>query len=242
LWLLDADVIIKFLEAKMLNENRIRSVLVYAVIVGVTFVFVQTLVVISHEFTHSTVAWLLGHMRSPLDIVWGNPVTLRGWDEGVDYKELFSSGQLAAAAIIGVSPLIMHTAVVTLGIALMRKGMPASRWLFHALFWFVIGNFMELVAYITMRSFVSSGDVGIFNWGVGISPWFLFVAGSLVIVWGVSVGEAGCGWSFTSTPIPSGCSASWDSPPSDWSWSYTTRPGHGLSVAGKQDDDALAYR
>ena len=171
----------------MRGPERILSALGYTLIVVVTFTLVQTVVVVSHELTHSTVAWFLGHMISPLDIVWGNPLTLRGWDEGVDYTALFSSGQLTAAAMIGVSPLIMHTVIVTAGIALMVKGIPANRWLFHSLFWFVIGNFMELIAYIVMRSFVSSGDVGIFNRGMEISPWFLFSGGSLVIVWGVAV-------------------------------------------------------
>lgn len=171
----------------MQRPERIVAALEYAVVVGVTFLAAQALVVVMHEFTHSTVAWLLGHMQSPLGIVWGNPVTLRGWDEGVRYSELFSAGHPVAAAVIGVSPLVMHAAVVTLGLALMQEGRPANRWLFNAFFWFVIGNFMELIAYIAMGSFLSSGDVGIFNRGMGISPWFLFVAGSLALAYGVTV-------------------------------------------------------
>jgi len=167
-------------------SKRIWETLKYIMIVVVTFAVLQAVVVIMHEFTHSTVAWLLGYMPSPLDIVWGNPLTLTGWDEGVHYSELFSSGHLHAAAVIGVSPLVIHTVIVTLGLVLMqRRGMQRRKWLFHILFWFVIANFMELIAYITMRAFATHGDVGIFNRGLGLSPWIIFIAGSLAVAAGL---------------------------------------------------------
>ena len=171
----------------MTASERIRSALEYTIIVIVTFFVMQTLVVIMHEFTHSTVAWFLGHMRSPLDIVWGNPLTLRGWDEGVSYIELIKSGHLIAEAIIGVSPLVLHTAIVTLGLILMLKGIPRNKWFFHFLFWFVIANFMELIAYIVMRAFAQNGDTGHFSHGLGLSPWILFIVGSLAVVLGLYV-------------------------------------------------------
>ena len=134
----------------MTVSERILETLKYVVIVIVTFIILQAVVVIVHEFIHSTVAWTLGHMASPLDIVWGNPVTLKGWDEGVHYSQLYESGYYHAAAIIGVSPLIFHAAVVILGLVfLQRKGMQARKWSFHIFYWFVIANFMELIAYIT---------------------------------------------------------------------------------------------
>jgi hypothetical protein len=171
----------------MTASQRIRPALEYTTLVVVTFVVMQTLVVVMHEFTHSTVAWLLGHMRSPLDIVWGNPLTLRCWDEGVSYIELIESGHLIAEAVIGVSPLVLHTAIVTMGLILMRKGIPRNKWVSHFLFWFIIANFMELIAYIVMRSFAQHGDTGHFNHGLGLSPWFLFIVGSLAIVLGLYV-------------------------------------------------------
>ncbi len=172
----------------MTASERIRETLEYMIIVVVTFAVLQAVVVVMHEFTHSTVAWILGYMRSPLDIVWGNPLTLTGWDEGVHYSELFASGHLRTAAIIGVSPLVVHAAIVTFGLVLMqRKGMQGRKWLFHTLFWFVIANFMELIAYITMRAFAAHGDVGIFNRGLGLSPWIIFIAGSLAIVAGLYI-------------------------------------------------------
>lgn len=87
----------------------------YVIVVIMTFVALQSIVVVMHEFTHSTVAWLLGCMQNPLDIVWGNPLMMTGWDEGVHYSKLFPSGHNVAEAIIGGSPLVLHTTIVTLG-------------------------------------------------------------------------------------------------------------------------------
>lgn len=171
----------------MTASERIRPALEYTIIVVVTFVIMQTLVVIMHEFTHSTIAWFLGHMSSPLDIIWGNPLTLSGWDEGVSYIKLIKSGHLMAEAIIGVSPLVLHAAIVIPGLILMRKGIPKNKSFSHFLFWFVIANFMELIAYIVMRSFAHNGDTGHFNHGLGLSPWFFFIGGSLAIVLGLYV-------------------------------------------------------
>ncbi len=126
-------------------------------------------------------------MKSPLDIIWGNPLTLTGWDEGVAYSRLFAAGQRHAAAVIGVSPLVVHAAIVAAGLTLMKKGRTEKKWLFHTLFWFVVANFMELIAYIVMASFVANGDVGIFNRGMTLSPWFLFIAGSLALAAGLKV-------------------------------------------------------
>jgi hypothetical protein len=60
-------------------------------------------------------------MHNPLDIIWGNHLTLRGWDEGVHYSQLYSSGHYYTAAIIGGSPLIIHTIIVILGLVLLQR-------------------------------------------------------------------------------------------------------------------------
>jgi len=167
----------------MTDAAALRGTGRYLIAVVVTFLVLQALLVVMHEFTHSTVAWLLDAIRSPLDIVWGNPVTMTGWDEGVDYTRLFAQGRNVAAAVIGVSPLVMHTAIVTCGIAALKSDrLLSQRWVFHLLFWFVVANFMELVAYILMRPFASHGDTGLFNRGLSLSPWYLFlIAGSALI-------------------------------------------------------------
>ncbi|MBN1942189.1 MAG: hypothetical protein JW849_02740 [Phycisphaerae bacterium] len=173
---------------KTTGAGRIKSTLSYVLIVIATFLVLQFVLILMHEFTHSTAAWLLGDAPSPFCIIWGNPLMMTGWDEGVHYSRLFPSAGCTAEAIIGGGPLFVHAIVIVLGLFLLqRKGMTARKWLFHALYWFVIANFMELIAYVVMRPFSVGGDTGHFNRGMGLSPWILFVAGTLMVVLGLYV-------------------------------------------------------
>lgn len=171
----------------MVSSRSVWRSTEYGCLVLLTFAVLQSVLVVMHEFTHSTVAWLLGYMPTPWGIRWGNPLTLRGWDEGVAYASLFASGHGHGAAIVGVSPLVLHAAIVTLGLCGMRRGIPRGKWGFHWLFWFVVANFMELISYIVMGSFLPFGDMGNFNRGTGLSPWILFLGGSAAILYGLRV-------------------------------------------------------
>ena len=135
------------------------------VLLTITFYFAaQTLMVILHEHAHSTAAWLLGYSATPFTVVWGNPVTNLGWDEGVAYDELFRSPGQLAEAIIGGVPLLIHAVLVSCGLYLLqRPALMRRRLLFFAVYWFVVANLTELVAYIFMRPLIGSGDTGRFN-------------------------------------------------------------------------------
>jgi len=164
----------------------IRSAVLYSVIVLITVISFSAILVVIHEHIHSTTAYLLGHMQSPFDIIWGNPVTLEGWDEGVSYSAMFSAGQGTDAAIIAVSPLILHSVIVIGGLYLLLSGaMLKKKWSFHIIFWLVIVNFMELVAYMPVRAFSLHGDIGNINHGLSLSPWVLFIAGTVLVLAGL---------------------------------------------------------
>ena len=166
----------------MPEKDRIKKSIGYLAVTLVTFLALQALLIVMHEFTHSTTAWALGCMSNPLDIVWGDPVMMTGWDEGVAYKKLFARGLMHQGAMIGASPLVMHFCMAGLCLYLMlRKNAALPNWLLHCLFWFCAANFMELAAYIPMRGFSAHGDTGNFNRGMGLSPWYLFVLGSAAL-------------------------------------------------------------
>lgn len=156
----------------MLKSERIKETSAYVFIVLITFIVLQSTVVVMHEFTHSTAAWFFGDITSPRDIIWGNFFTMTGWDEGVHYHNLFPSGNDITEAIIGASPLLVHSIIVAFGLWFLKTGwMRGKKLLFHILYWFTVANFMELIAYITMRSFASGGDTGHLSRGLGLSPW-----------------------------------------------------------------------
>ncbi|WP_292415657.1 hypothetical protein [Methanoregula sp.] len=167
----------------MAGQTGIRDGIVYAMIAAATYFFFQSAIVIIHEHIHSTTAFLLGRMQDPLAIVWGNPLTLDGWDEGVSYSDLFNAGLGADAAVIAVMPLVFHAVVVIAGLWLLLSPFLVRRkWAFHLVFWFIIVNLMELIAYMPLRAFASNGDIGNINHGLGLSPWVLFFPGTLLIL------------------------------------------------------------
>ncbi|KAF1075093.1 hypothetical protein [Methanogenium sp. MK-MG] len=165
------------------RKREIRDAFVYLLIVLATYFFCQTLIVITHEHIHSTTAYLLGNMADPLAIYWGNPITLTGWDEGVEYSSLFAAGEGVHAAIIAVMPLIFHAIVVTGGIyLLLSRALLQKKWAYHLVFWFVIVNLAELIAYMPIRAFSLHGDIGNINHGLGLNPWITLVVGTPLVI------------------------------------------------------------
>jgi hypothetical protein len=167
----------------MASQPDIKESSIYIAVVVATLAVLQALLIVMHEFTHRTSAWVLGYMPKPFSIVWGNPLTMKGWDEGVPYRQLFPSPGNPAESMIGGSPLAVHAIIVAAGLLLLqRQWMTKTRWLYHVVYWFVVVNLMELIAYIVMRAFEPGGDTGHFNHGLAISPWILFVFGTLLII------------------------------------------------------------
>lgn len=167
----------------MSGQGGVRDGMVYGVIAVATYFLFQSAIVVIHEHIHSTTAFFLGRMKDPLAIIWGNPLTLDGWDEGVSYSDLFAAGQGADAAIIAIMPLVFHAVVVTAGLyILLSPALTKHRWAFHLVFWFIVVNLMELIAYMPLRAFAANGDIGNINHGLLLSPWVLFIPGTLLIL------------------------------------------------------------
>ncbi|MFA4876355.1 MAG: hypothetical protein WC586_03005 [Methanoregula sp.] len=167
----------------MNRKEEIRSAVLYTVIMLTTFFVMQAVVILLHEFTHSITAHLLGVMPDPFGIVWGNSITMTGWDEGVRYSQLWATGRDLDGAITGVMPLVVHTIIITCGLILLLSGvLRKHKWGFHLVFWFIVANMMELFAYMPMRAFASNGDTGNFNHGMGLSPWVLLIPGTILVL------------------------------------------------------------
>jgi hypothetical protein len=169
-------------------DDSIPELIKFSLLTIAIYLALQAIIVVTHEYAHSTAAWLLGYTPTPLTVVWGNPVTMRGWDEGVAYDQLFRSPGHPAEAVIGGIPLLMHAVFTALGLYFLQRPQPMRRSLvFYAVYWFSVINLAELVAYIVMRPFAGSGDTGRFNEGLRLSPSFLFVVGTVFVVLALEV-------------------------------------------------------
>jgi len=132
----------------------------------------------SHEYAHSTTAWLLGYKSNPLALDYGrftlgNVLLLGQVDENVDYRAIFAQNHGHAAAFIafagagiGNVPLYLVTLLL-----LWKEAVKRRPRLFLFLFWLnlmCVGNFYD---YVPIRAFASRGDIATITHGLKISPW-----------------------------------------------------------------------
>ena len=130
----------------MASTRDIGQTAVYTVIAVVTYMVIEALTIVVHEFTHSTMAFFLGYMPKPFSIVWGDRITfLWGGTKGCPAKLFPAAGNPAEAAISG-APLVMHTIIVVAGLLLLRRQWLAERiWLYHVVYWIVVVGLTELI-------------------------------------------------------------------------------------------------
>ena len=58
----------------MRNTNdSIPELIRFSPLTVAIYLTLQTIIVVTHEYAHSTAAWLLGYIASPLTVVWGIP-------------------------------------------------------------------------------------------------------------------------------------------------------------------------
>jgi hypothetical protein len=154
-----------------------------ALLLVAAYFAIQSVVAVAHEFAHSGTAWLLGYTATPFTVVWGNPITIQGWDEGVPYDRLFPEPGHPAEAAIGGMPLLMHAVLLAISLAvLLRLRAGERRATFFGCYLLAMWNLAELIAYIFMRPFIPDGDTGRFNEGLNISPWPLFITGTVLLL------------------------------------------------------------
>ncbi|HUU76011.1 MAG TPA: hypothetical protein VMW63_07975 [Methanoregulaceae archaeon] len=143
-----------------------------------------------HEWSHSTVAFLLGVIpNEPLDINYGHGWTLSGLSEFDDwsvYPNLIEHGRGTSVAMIAIAGPMMNVTLAVISLALLtRERVRRSLLLFSLLFWVALHNVAQLWSYIPQRSVMyQGGDFFFFDWGLDLSPWAVTVPGTLFIIAG----------------------------------------------------------
>ena len=120
-----------------------------------------------HEFSHSTLAWLLGAKADPLNIIYGDLIG-SGWDENVDYGALFHAGPGHTAAAIAFAGPFSNIALFFVTAGLMAtRWVKEHRWAYHTTFWTSVITFIMIFEYVLTRSFMTHDDFGNINHGLG---------------------------------------------------------------------------
>lgn len=154
----------------------------------VFFILCHYLAMIPHEYAHSFMAWLLGYKTNPLALNYGgtswlNLLLLTHMDENVDYQLIFSSGHHYQAALIAFSGAgIANGSMFILSLwALTTKKIKQHPSPYYFLLLFNLMNLGNIYDYVPIRTFASHGDVAYLVSGLGISPWWIYGAGSYLL-------------------------------------------------------------
>lgn len=161
-------------------RTRYIRVGVFISVLVISFFILHILVLMMHELSHSTLAWLLGVKADPLNIIYGDLIG-SGWDENVDYGVLFNAGRGATAAAIAFAGPFSNIVLFFVTAGLMTvKWVKEHRWAYHTIFWTSVITFIMIFEYVFTRSFMTHDDFGNINHGLGISPWPIFITGTIL--------------------------------------------------------------
>lgn len=131
---------------------------------------------------HGLAAWLLGYKSSPFDIYYG------GWalfhvDENVDYNMLVATNHHIASAIIAINAVVVTGILFVISLILLpRRSIQNNAFIFSLLYWALVINVIPLMQYFTLTAFSNEGDVGHFTHGLNISPWLVFIPGTIIVI------------------------------------------------------------
>lgn len=66
---------------------------------------------------------------------------------------------------------------------LLSRTLLQKKWAYHLVFWFIVVNLAELIAYMPIRAFSLHGDIGNINHGLGLNPpWITLVVGTPLVL------------------------------------------------------------
>jgi hypothetical protein len=154
-----------------------------------------------HEYSHATLAWLLGFKVNPLALHYGhldlsNLLLQQDIDENVDYGPIFGTGHGFDAAMIALAGPGFGNGVLYVVCAWVLTGQvsrmrPAGVLL---VFWLSLMACGNLWSYAPIRTIATHPDMALIARGLGISDWTLFPFVVLPSLW--------AGWDFFHRLLP----------------------------------------
>lgn len=166
-----------------LQSKRKPTVVLFITLFSIILVYYT--IILLHEWGHGTAAWIFGYNRTPFDIEYG------GWfllhvDEGVHYDDILAANHGVQAALIGIAGYTVNIIIFLVSIFLMNRDViKKSAWALSLCYWSAVFNMLAIWGYTPMYSFSIKGDIGRFVHGLQISPWWIFIPGTLFAVVGI---------------------------------------------------------
>jgi hypothetical protein len=157
-----------------------RNVL-FGVATCVLIVIAHAIAYMTHEYSHSFMAWVLGWMPKPLALDYGRPTLynilfLGDVGDNVQYDPIFASGHGRSAAIIALSGTVIGNGVLyfLLYFLTKAKAVASSRALLSIVYWIGVMCAGNVWGYVPIRAITSHADIAIAARGFGVSTWVQF--------------------------------------------------------------------
>lgn len=162
-----------------MNNSSLKTFVINVICFFLTYY----LAILLHEYGHGTTAWLYGFRQTPWDGVIYGGWFLQHVDEGVHYHHLMSLHAYTEVALIGISGAVVSTVLLLISFfALSRQRIQKCPIAFAFFFWFLIVNMVPITQYFCLSVFSQGGDMGHFVHGLQISPWWMFVPGTIITI------------------------------------------------------------
>ena len=127
-------------------------------------------------------AWLYVYKPSQFDIKYGGWLLLHT-DEHVPYNAILSSHHGMRAALIGIAGFTYNSLMLAISLLCMTRESILNNVLTHKFFyWFAVFNLFPVFSYVPNLVFSSQGDIGRFVSGMQISPWIIFIPGTIIVL------------------------------------------------------------
>ncbi len=175
------------------SSGTIRGDLLFGILTCILVVIAHAAAYLTHEYSHTTVAWLLGWMQNPLALDYGKPTLynllfLGDVGDNVQYGPIFAAGHGAAAAVIALSGTFIGNAALYFllyriaGLTSLASRPPAL----SAVYWLAVMCAGNVWGYVPIRAITTHADIAIAAKGLGLSVWVLFpvlIVPSLYVAW-----------------------------------------------------------
>lgn len=165
-----------------MNNSHSKNPILIFVICLITFILAYYTCILLHEWGHGTAAWWFGQKSNPFDIYYGGWALLHV-DENVDYESLILVGQGTHAAIIGASGVSVSIFTLLISFLMVRcPNIQKSTFLFTFFYFSLALSVVPLLQYFILTTFSTEGDIGRFITGLNISPWWVFIPGTIFVM------------------------------------------------------------
>jgi hypothetical protein len=169
-----------------MDANRTRATLTsafvsFAIVTSALVIVAHAIAYMTHEYSHTFVAWALGWMSNPLALDYGKPTLynllfLGDVADNVNYDPIFAAGRGIYATIIALAGTFLGNGLLYI-ILYLIAGMDAvasSRWVLSFTYWLALMCAGNVWSYVPIRAITTHADIAIAAKGLHVSTWTLF--------------------------------------------------------------------